>query len=175
MTIRKFLEIPAAGTVLVAAPCVGTAELGFVDRQTLGACAGAGLFGAHRGPIADPDRAQAIADAGRRLIVDSDYRKKRSQDALLFNARHSNAAKAAQRLVMIARGEAPTEWFFDPKDVRYVHGVGGMEDKIRGLIADYVAANGDAYLFLDDKTELKAAILAFASPRQQPQRPEGRP
>jgi len=70
MAIRKFLEIPAAGTVLVADPCAGAAELGFVDRQTFVASAGADVLDAHRWLIADPDRAQSIADAGRRLIAE---------------------------------------------------------------------------------------------------------
>ena len=70
MAIRKFFEIPAAGAVLVAEPCYGSADLGFSDRTNFIACTGKDILEAHRWLEADPDRAQTIADAGRRMVRD---------------------------------------------------------------------------------------------------------
>lgn len=66
--VRKYFEIPALGTILLCAPCVGFANVGFVD--------GRNAILADCNQIADviaelearPDWAQEIANAGRQLI-----------------------------------------------------------------------------------------------------------
>jgi hypothetical protein len=78
--IRKFLEIPAAGAVMVCQPFTGFEATGFRDGENAIACEPEAVMDAHRMLQADPDRAQAIADAGRELV----FRK------------HSVAARAAQ-------------------------------------------------------------------------------
>lgn len=70
MAIGKFFEFPAAGCVLVAQPCHGFADLGFVDGVNAVVSAGADVVDVHRRLAADLDRAQAIADAGRRMVAE---------------------------------------------------------------------------------------------------------
>ena len=70
MPIRKFFEIPAAGTVLLAAPCEGFGRIGFVDGVNCVVATPDRLAEAIRDLGRDPERAQRIAAAGRRLIYD---------------------------------------------------------------------------------------------------------
>lgn len=67
--IRKFFEIPASGCVLVADPCQGFDELGFVNENTAIACDAKDIHDAHAWLKANPDRAQEIADRGRELTL----------------------------------------------------------------------------------------------------------
>lgn len=80
MPIRKFFEIPAAGAVLVCRPFRGAADLGFRAGENFVECEPQDILDAHRFLEQDPERAQAIADAGRRMVME----------------KHSVAARAAQ-------------------------------------------------------------------------------
>jgi hypothetical protein len=70
MPIRKFVEIPAAGAVLVCQPFEGFSAAGFRDRENAICCEPSDILDAHRWLEADAERAQKIADAGRRLVWD---------------------------------------------------------------------------------------------------------
>ncbi len=80
MPIRKFFEIPAAGAVLVCRPFRGAADLGFRAGENFVECEPQDILDAHRFLEQDPERAQAIADAGRRMVME----------------KHSVVARAAQ-------------------------------------------------------------------------------
>jgi hypothetical protein len=80
MPVRKFFEIPAAGAVLVCKPFCGFEAAGFRDGVNAIACDPKDIMDVHRSLEADPERAQAIADAGRQLVF----------------VKHSLATRAAQ-------------------------------------------------------------------------------
>jgi hypothetical protein len=63
---------------------------------------------------------------------------------------------------MIAQGEAPPDWFFNPKDIRYPNGVAGTPDRIARVIRKLFAHGGREAFLLDDKPELMEEILSFA-------------
>jgi hypothetical protein len=69
MPIRKFFEIPAGGAVLVCRPFTGFADAGFVDGVNAVVCEPQDIMDVHLTLAADPDRAQRIAHAGRRLVA----------------------------------------------------------------------------------------------------------
>lgn len=69
MPIRKFFEIPAAGAVLVCRSFRGARELGFRAGENFIECEPADIMDAHRFLEANPDKAQAIANAGRELVM----------------------------------------------------------------------------------------------------------
>jgi hypothetical protein len=69
MPIRKFFEIPAGGTVLACRPFTGFADAGFVDGVNAVVCEPQDIMDVHRTLVADPARAQRIADSGRRLVA----------------------------------------------------------------------------------------------------------
>ncbi len=67
--VRKFFEIPANGCVLVAAPCSGFNDLGFVHESTALACQPDDILDADAWLRADSDRARKIAQAGHALVA----------------------------------------------------------------------------------------------------------
>jgi hypothetical protein len=66
--IRKFFEIPALGSVLLCQPCNGFDALGFRNGVNAVTCDPTDVPRVGRELLEDLERAQAIADAGRRLI-----------------------------------------------------------------------------------------------------------
>ena len=68
--IRKYFEIPGSGAVLVAERCNGWAALGFADGANAVCCEASDILEAHRWLAQHPDRAQAIAKAGFKLVLE---------------------------------------------------------------------------------------------------------
>jgi spore maturation protein CgeB len=68
--LRKYFEIPALGSVLVCLPCNGFEELGFRDKVNAMICEPDQLPELARWLNENTDKAQEIADAGRRLITE---------------------------------------------------------------------------------------------------------
>ena len=66
--VRKFFEIPALGSVLITPECNGFEALGFRDGHNAILCKPENLIDVEKRLAADPDMAQSIADAGRKLI-----------------------------------------------------------------------------------------------------------
>jgi len=89
--VRKFFEIPAAGAVMLCLPPIGFSELGFRDGENYVEVSPDTLPDAIESLMRDPQRAQAVAAAGRQLVFD----------------RHSLAARSnqlAQCLAAIGAG-----------------------------------------------------------------------
>ena len=85
--VRKFFEIPAAGAVLIAAPAVGMADLGFTAGvHYLPARTAEEAVAAVKAIRDDPDRYDAMAAAARDLVL----------------RRHSLSARAGQLAEAIA-------------------------------------------------------------------------
>ena len=68
--LRKYFEIPALGSVLVCLPCNGFEELGFRDKVNAMICEPDQLPELGRWLNENINKAQEIADAGRRLIAE---------------------------------------------------------------------------------------------------------
>jgi hypothetical protein len=66
--IRKFFEIPALGALLLCTPCAGFSDLGFVDRKNAVSTTPEDVVETIAWLEQEPEAAQAIADAGRRLM-----------------------------------------------------------------------------------------------------------
>ena len=61
----------------------------------------------------------------------------------------------------LIKGSAPSEWYFDPQDIRYFHGWGIPEQRLRQILKNMIAGYGIASLQLSDKPELEKEILHF--------------
>jgi hypothetical protein len=66
--LRKHFEIPAKGAVLVTAPVLGLEAMGFIDGVNCFVRMPHELVALHAELEHDPERAQAVASAGRALI-----------------------------------------------------------------------------------------------------------
>lgn len=78
--VRKFFEIPAAGAVLVCSPCRGFEALGFRNGENAVIALPKDLPEVHRELKAAPERAQSIADAGQRLVMEQHSTAARARD-----------------------------------------------------------------------------------------------
>jgi hypothetical protein len=78
--VRKFFEIPAAGAVMLCLPPIGFSELGFRDGENYLEVTPDDVPDAIESLMREPERAQAIASAGRKLVLE----------------RHSLAARTGQ-------------------------------------------------------------------------------
>jgi len=97
-----------------------------------------------------------------RLLDDVNFRLERGRIARKFAESWARPEAVANRLLMIARGEAPSNWFFEPRDIRYTCGVGGTPDQIARAIRKLLKSGGKQAFLLDDKPELLERILLFA-------------
>jgi len=68
--IRKFFEIPALGALLLCTPCAGFSDLGFVDGRNAVSTTPETVVDTIAQLEREPEKAQAIADAGRQLMWD---------------------------------------------------------------------------------------------------------
>ncbi len=66
--VRKFLEIPAAGAVMICTPPLGFAQMGFRDGEHYIEAAPEAAADIINELARDPERAQSIADGGRNLV-----------------------------------------------------------------------------------------------------------
>ncbi len=66
--VRKFFEIPASGNVLVTDGCMGFKNLGFEDKKNALICKPDEILDAHDWLLRKPERAQAIAHNGQKLV-----------------------------------------------------------------------------------------------------------
>jgi len=97
-----------------------------------------------------------------RLIEDVEFRLECGRKAREFAEGWAKPTAVASRLLMVARGEAPSSWFFEPNDIRYTCGLGAKPDRMARVIRKLFESGGTKALLLDDKPELFDEILIFA-------------
>ncbi|MCX5829558.1 MAG: hypothetical protein NTV58_16425 [Deltaproteobacteria bacterium] len=105
-----------------------------------------------------PDK---IEEAIERLIIDVDYRLDLGKMAYEFVRSRWRPEHVAARYLQLINGDIPEEWWCDPKDIRYLHGMlpeWRTREMVRGLVEHY----GAEALQLDDKPCLEKAFLEFA-------------
>ena len=108
-----------------------------------------------------PDR---ILEAIEKLVIDEKFRRELGERACEFVQRNWTAKRVAERFVQIIKGDIPEDWLFDPKRIRYVHGMGLSEERARKIVAAVVRYGGVEALQLADKPELEKSFVAFAFP-----------
>ena len=79
MPIRKFVEIPAAGAVLVCRPFSGFRDAGYIDQENAIVCDPKDIVEVHKWLESDPSRAQCIANEGRAMVLKNHSVKARAR------------------------------------------------------------------------------------------------
>jgi glycosyltransferase involved in cell wall biosynthesis len=103
-----------------------------------------------------------LAEAVLRLATDGAYRRALGDRAQAFVTTAWAPEAVAARYRSLIRGEVPDDWLFDPRLLRYVHGVGLTEERARELVAGVLAKGGRAALQLGDKPAVEQAFVDFA-------------
>ena len=80
MPIRKFFEIPAAGSVLICRPFAGFEAAGFRDGENCIIAEPQNLAAVHADLSGDPERAERIARAGQQMILNRHSLSARADD-----------------------------------------------------------------------------------------------
>jgi glycosyltransferase involved in cell wall biosynthesis len=97
------------------------------------------------------------------LADDPAYREALGSRARAFVESTWSRRRIAERYLALLRGEIDYGWLFDPRRLRYVHGVGLTEERAREIVAACLAEGGVAALQLADKPELEQAFVEFAA------------
>lgn len=105
---------------------------------------------------------QKLEQAIERLIVEKNYRLKLGKKAMEFADSYLCPEKVAHRYERLIRGDFPKEWYFDPKNIRYLHGACLPEERAKRLIQGVIRERGINALQLSDKPEMEQRFLAFA-------------
>ena len=70
--------------------------------------------------------------------------------------------KMAKNFVRMIQGDIPNEWFYDPKDIRYVYGMCLTKEQCKERIRLLVDKYGEKALQVYDKPQLEENFLRFA-------------
>jgi glycosyltransferase involved in cell wall biosynthesis len=98
-----------------------------------------------------------------KLIVDHQFREELGKKAREFVITNWSAKKVAQHYLMLIDGNLPREWLYDPRNIRYLHGCGLSEAKVKNIIAAFLKTGGRKSLCLSDKPELEEIFVQFSS------------
>lgn len=107
----------------------------------------------------NPDRFDEIF---QRMLSDVDYRTRQGERSRAFLTDYWAPAKVAARCKRVIDGDIPADWMYDPMQLRYVHGFGFTEHKLRNFLRQYNARGGRRALHLQDKPELEQAVMTLA-------------
>src|SRR3990170_4600624 len=99
-----------------------------------------------------PDK---IEEAIEKLIVDEAYRKELGGRAKQFVDKQWSARRVAERYLMLIKGDYSDDWLYYPKTIRYLHGWGLSEKKVKNMVSNVIENGGVRALQLSDKPELE--------------------
>lgn len=103
-----------------------------------------------------------IKEIIRRLIIDPRFRAESSVAHRRFVEKNWTTSLVAERYIRLIKGEIPSSWFVNPREIRYVHGCGISEMRLRGMIRELIDRFGPEGLQLADKKELVQRFEKFA-------------
>lgn len=106
-----------------------------------------------------PDEMEAAIEA---LVVDAHARRQLGQRAYSFVQTQWSSEAVARRFLRLIEKDIPSEWWVDPRQLRYVQGVGCPDSHTRQLISGLVQRFGPCALEISDKPELLDRFLMFA-------------
>ncbi len=95
------------------------------------------------------------------LINDGNFKKDLGRKAERFVKEQWSAAAVAERYHRIIEGDIPEKWWFDPKNITYLHGWGLPEAKLKETVSSYIRKHGLSALQLDDKPALRDRLLTL--------------
>jgi len=98
----------------------------------------------------------------RRLVLDPAARVTLGDAARRYLLERWRPAQVAERFISVIDGSAPADWFFDPRDIEYSHGVGLTETRLGERCAQVLSARGATGFQVDDKPQLKDALVSLA-------------
>lgn len=96
-----------------------------------------------------------LEEAIEKLILDKEFRLELGRKAQRFIRSQWAPRKVAERYLRLIDGETPAEWVYDPHAIRYLHGVGVSDERVKAMVGTLVHEAGLGALGLSDKPELE--------------------
>lgn len=103
-----------------------------------------------------------IESAIEKMIVDRDFRIDLGRRAYEFVHSFWMPEHVAAKYLQIINNDFPKKWLCETKNIRYVHGWGLPEWRVREVIRMMIENYGVKSLKLDDKPELEKNFIQFA-------------
>jgi hypothetical protein len=107
-------------------------------------------------------RPDGVESAIERLVVDQECRVELGRQARSFLEEQWRPSLVAARFVRLASGDIPSEWWFDPNTLDYLHGWGLTDSRAREVIRTILNERGPSALEVQDKPALERAFVEFA-------------
>jgi len=85
------------------------------------------------------------------------------QEAREFVCELWNAKRVAQRFMRIFEADIPNNWWYDPKNIGYLHGAGLSEERVKEILRGVIKAGGLWGLQISDKQKLQERLVEFAT------------
>ena len=104
-----------------------------------------------------------IESAIEKLTTDKSLRLSLGLEAKYFVEQHWTAKEVAKRFLRLIDGNTPSDWIYDPKKIRYLHGAGVSEHEVKCNLRSIITASGKEALQLGDKPELEERFMEFAN------------
>jgi len=102
-----------------------------------------------------------LESAIHKMVVDAEFRQEMGRRAYDFIARRWSRDVVAGRYLRLLSGDVPNSWWYDPADIRYVHGAAIPEKHARRLVATMVENYGPSSLQISENEGLVKAFVRF--------------
>lgn len=107
-------------------------------------------------------RPEEVEDRIEALILNPERRVAAAMRARQFVMKNWAPVEVARRMLRVVRGDIPDDWWFDPQDIRYLHGCCVSEEHARQAVRRVVEKGGVEVLQLGDKAALQRAFVVWA-------------
>ena len=98
---------------------------------------------------------EQMCDMLLRLIDDEDFRLEQGRRVRDFVEANWTPVRVAEKILLALDNNLPSDWYVDPKDIRYIGGCGMPPERVHNIISRMVDEYGLKSLCVDDKPELK--------------------
>ena len=85
-----------------------------------------------------------------------------AEEAKAFLSDEWSGLAFSKRVSMLLKDTIPTDWWIDPGQIRYMHGMGLSEEEVRSVLSLMIEFEGEPSLCLDHIPALRSAIVAFS-------------
>lgn len=105
--------------------------------------------------LCTPEQLEA---AVRAMIDNRAMRERLGRDAQAYCRDFLGGSAYVERMEKVLKNEVPDDWYFDPRDTTYIHGLGQSEVRLRNVLTDIERHAGMQAFCLGDRPDLEQAI-----------------
>ena len=142
------------------------------EAATFGKPAIVGMYEYEKVKAAIPDQSmvppvlvcspETVEEAIEKLIVDKEFRLALGRKARRFIEHQWSVEEVAKRFLLLAQGNIPQSWWFDPKKIDRLYGWGLTDQRAREVIRTIIKSEGGSALQLANGSNLEQAFVDFS-------------